>query len=378
MLYVGNFGDPAEGYAQAALQYAMALQQTGYQNFRLNPVQGMVNYRQLPAWCEPLSMPRRTGNDVAELAIVHYTPDTVVHPKLLLGRRNVALTVTETTGIPTWLVKRLNEELNGLITPTQWNLDVLRESGVTLPMYVLPHTQGEYFRRSVATYHEARRHDNPWTFYYIGTWTPRKNPGMVLRAYLRAFPDPTKSDTRLVLKISRSSAVLDLIARIVEDETGSTARLSQDVNVFAEFWSDAQLAYLHAHGDCYVSAHYGEGWGIGTFQAALAGNRQISTKWSAPVEYLPHSIVDWVDYKMVDVAPLGFNVMFYTTCAGDAPIMCAEPQMDSLVAALQVSAAQRAVVPRSVVDALWDKYGWEAVGAQFVTLLNNLEKNDGQ
>ena len=374
MLYVGSFSNPAEGYAQAALQYVMALQQTGYQNFRLWPVQGMVNYRLLPPWCEPLSVARREQPDVNDLAIIHYTPDAIVHPTLRRGlKKNVALTVTETTHLPKWVVDRMNETLDGVIVPTEWNRKVLEDSGITKPLYVLPHTQGEYFKQAVAAHAANRSPDDPWTFYYIGTWTPRKNPEAVLRGYLRAFPDPRASNTRLVMKISRNSAVMDLIASIVTEETGSAIRLEQDINIFADFWNDDQIAWLHAIGDCYVSAHYGEGWGIGTFQSALSGKRQISTRWSAPVEYLPAEMADWVDYDMVDVAPLGFNVMFYNTGKFDAPLLCAKPRMGSLVAAYRKSAEERLPVDPEHVQHLWDTYGWKAVGDRFVELLDKLK-----
>jgi len=370
MLYLANFGDPAEGYAQAALQYAMALQQTGYQQFRLMPVQGMINYRLLPSWCEPLSIPRDEGADVASLAVIHHLPSAMLHDSLLRGRRNVLLTVTETDAIPCWLADAMNRRLTAVIVPTEWNAQVFRESGVTCPIHVLPHTQGPYFKALVDRQSAHRAPGSrPWTFCYVGTWMVRKNPEGVLRGYLRAFPDPYRSDTRLVMKLSRSSVPLELISDIVADEMGSSARLEQDVQIITEHLTDEQLAYVHAESDCYVSAHLGEGWGIGSFQSALVGRRQIATRWSAPAEYLPDTMTDWVDHTMASAAPWAGAYPFYQNAA----LMCANPKMDSLIAAYQRSAAERRAVDAADVQSLWDTYGWETVGRRFVQIVKQIE-----
>jgi 2-polyprenyl-3-methyl-5-hydroxy-6-metoxy-1,4-benzoquinol methylase len=56
--------------------------------------------------------------------------------------------------------------------------------------------------------------------------------------------------------------------------------------VRAEAWREAQIAALHARGDCYVSLHRGEGWGYPLFEAATRGKPVIATGYSGPVDFL--------------------------------------------------------------------------------------------
>ncbi|MCK5359286.1 MAG: glycosyltransferase, partial [Gammaproteobacteria bacterium] len=49
--------------------------------------------------------------------------------------------------------------------------------------------------------------------------------------------------------------------------------------------SDIQL--IHEIGDCFFSLTHSEGWGLGAFDAAAAGNPVIITGWGGQLDYLP-------------------------------------------------------------------------------------------
>ena len=378
MLYVtGSLADPAAGYAQATLQYLMALKTSGYENFQLSPVGEIVNWRLAPPWTEPLSYVRRTTEDHTNLALIHWLPEFLTNKVFMRGSKaNYGLAVTEADRLPKWLVQQYNTLLSGLIVPTTWQRDVVVASGVELPVEVLPHPQGDYFWRGVEQFRQQRDEHAPYTFYYVGTWAARKNPEAVLRAYLRAFPSPTH-DTRLVIKISRHKGVRDFLSAFVSDLTGSTARLEQDVQVIDDFLTDAQLMWLHAAGDCFVSAHCSEGWGIGLSQAALAGNRVISTNWSAPTTFLQAEAAGGVDimvpYTMKDVIVDSTSTSFMFATTGEAKPQWASIDEDALVEALRRAAQERRV--RSVQDtvALQNALSWQTVGAQFRSMLERIE-----
>jgi len=379
MLYVtGPLEDAAVGYTQAALQYLMSLKTAGYNNFQLSLTHGMANWRMTPPWTEPLSFARDTTEDHNNVAIIHWLPEFLTNKLFMRGRKmNIGLTVPEADRVPTWLVKNYNECLHELIVPTTWQRDVLVRSGLTVPCEVIPHTQGEYFWKEVESIRAGIDKTNePYTFYYVGTWVKRKNPLAVLRAYLKAFP-VARPDVRLVLKISRHKGALDFIKAVVA-QYSSADRIEQDIQIFDEFFTDSQLAWLHAMGDCYVSAHKSEGWGIGSFQAALVGNRVISTDWSAPAAYLQPVAAGGVDLMVpytlapVDVDVTTTSFMFASPDENAQPMWAAIDE-DALVAAYRTAARERQRRTVEATEQLRHDYGWPNVGEQFKSYLDRIE-----
>ena len=58
------------------------------------------------------------------------------------------------------------------------------------------------------------------------------------------------------------------------------------VSLITESLSSDQMRALHCFGDCYVSLSHGEGWGLTSFEAGLAGKPVISTGAGGVTEYL--------------------------------------------------------------------------------------------
>jgi glycosyltransferase involved in cell wall biosynthesis len=381
MLYVtGPLEDAAVGYTQAALQYLMSLKTAGYNNFQLSLTHGMANWRMTPPWTEPLSIVRHTTENHNNVAVIHWLPEFLTQPVFMRGKKlNIGLTVPEADRVPAWLIEKFNTTLNGFIVPTAWQRDVLMQSGLKLPCEVLPHTQGAYFWQQVeAIRSQMDKTNEPYTFYYVGTWVKRKNPIAVLRAYLKAFP-VARPDVRLVMKISRHKGATDFIRALV-GQYSTADRLEQDIQIFDEFFTDDQLAWLHAAGDCYVTAHKSEGWGIGSFQAALVGNRVISTDWSAPVSYLQPVATGGVDlmvpYSMtpVDVDSTSTSFMFASPDESDQPMWAAIDE-DALVEAYRTAARTRVYRTPEATARLRYDYGWTNVGKQFKLYLERLEND---
>jgi len=62
---------------------------------------------------------------------------------------------------------------------------------------------------------------------------------------------------------------------------------------------------LHLRGDCYVSLTRAEGWGLGAYDAAFAGNPVIMTGHGGQLEFLPDTIGYLVDYRLIPVEMSG-------------------------------------------------------------------------
>ena len=64
---------------------------------------------------------------------------------------------------------------------------------------------------------------------------------------------------------------------------------------------DGEMLALHQIGDCYFSLTHSEGWGLGAFDAAAAGNPVAITGWGGQLDYLPPEISYLVDYRLAPV-----------------------------------------------------------------------------
>jgi len=158
--------------------------------------------------------------------------------------------------------------------------------------------------------------DEPYTFYNIGKWEPRKNQTTLILAFLRGFkPD---EHVRLVLKTSR-------FARwegYPETAADALQAALQDPGVRAMGWTGENVANrvilntstlpgdeiirLHGIGDCYVTATHGEGWDMPLFDAMVAGSHLISTRGGG-ASFYAEDLADLIPCE-TEVAHRGYNL----------------------------------------------------------------------
>lgn len=132
-----------------------------------------------------------------------------------------------------------------------------------------------------------------FTFYSVFVWQPRKGPDLLIRAYLQAFraSDPTV----LVIKTNRDAEeTAHRLLKEVRQETGSGAR----VEIIARELSEPEMQALHWRGDCYVSLHRGEGWGMPLFEAVCRGKIIVASGYSGPADFLDPACHYVVPFRM--------------------------------------------------------------------------------
>jgi glycosyltransferase involved in cell wall biosynthesis len=385
MLYITDIDKPWVGYTQAALQYMMSLLRAQYTTWQYIPIGGTaVQWRTMPSWAEDLSKARDTSQGGYDVGFIHHTPDNVANDALRRGEKiNLGFTVTETDRIPSWLAQQLNE-IDGVVTATEWNAGVFREAGVTVPVHVLPHALGSYWWERPAGWRRRRSAAAPeredYIFYYVGTWNERKNPGDVVRAYLRAFPKGDEN-TVLALKVGISKGQTRFLEAIVQEETGSTARLQSggretgDIWLYDQKWSMEEVQGFHNYGDCYVSLHRGEGWGYGLHMAVAMGKPVIYTDWSSPSEFMANAPeVLQAPVPVKDMTPAqGSNVPYFQVMPYESPLLWAQPDVDAAVAQMRDLASRRPTTTEDGLASFRDRYSWETVGAQFKDIIQGYE-----
>lgn len=311
------------GYAIAAKSYLAAFQRAGIPISWTPMLPGDDGYAPTSDWRPDDPQLARLvdrGGDYATL-VIHSVPEyyaPAVAEARSRGRRVLGYTVWELERLPDHWPAILNQ-LDGVIVPCSWNVEVFRRSGVTVPLHVVPHLS--QFGDALDRVSEVRSHDwlptaatapGRFVFYTIGHWSNRKAPNLVVKAFLQAFSagDPVS----LIVKTSRND-----VTRLYRHwrngfrrrhpsplvEFGKTLRGRGPVPpisvVADESLDDDQMLALHRRGDCYVSLARTEGWGLGAFDAALLGKPVIMTGYGGQWDFLDPELSHRVDYEMVPV-----------------------------------------------------------------------------
>lgn len=361
--YIG-LGD-VSGYAVAAAALVRALRAAGVR-IAWEPLLpggglglGYAPARAKEAGPEDL---RALRNEAAacDVAILHLVPE--YYPHFIARERGrgtravVGHTVWETDRLPAHWPALINL-LDAVIVPTEWNRQVFRDSGVVIPILVVPHLP----RPARAVTAEDRAHlrqrlpplAGRRVFYTISTWLERKSIGPLVAAFAEAFDE--KGKVALVIKTTPHD--LERVRRDPGHEGEAVpvrpqfeamigravlrhGRLPPPICLVTDDLPDGEIEALHELGDCYVSLCRAEGWGLGAFEAACAGRPVIVTGWGGPLAFLRAEDAYLVDWARVPVQPGEANASY------TPDQHWAEPDHAGAVAALRAVVADPAEAAR--------------------------------
>lgn len=171
----------------------------------------------------------------------------------------LAYSMLETTLIPSKWVKLLNEEFDAVVVPDKYLVSVYKQSGVKIPIFVLP------IPMMLKPYYDVPPHlpsrSSPFVF---GDASANKNPANLIEAFAKAFGN--SQDVALVMRAGRlmhetRQTISELTALYglmnVQVEEGHIP-LDQYINRLSSF-------------DCYVNLSRGEGFSFIPREALALG-----------------------------------------------------------------------------------------------------------
>jgi glycosyltransferase involved in cell wall biosynthesis len=267
----------------------------------------------------PYSVPQITEG--YQNVIIHLVPE--YYPKWLEFERAQYAKSKKIWGYTTWETDKIPRHwkdllniMDGIFVPCNWNMAVFRECGVKTRIEVLPHiSQFQGKIPEVLPSPELKslieRIGKRFVFYNIGVWSERKAPWLLMEAFLSEF----KSDEPVVLVIKTGKQDFANYKRkwsrpwsFVPGKAASAFRTimksvtnGPEVIHVDEEMSDNDIAWLHKTGNCFVSLAHGEGWGLGSYEAAWYGKPIITTGIGGVLDYLPENISYHVDYELIPV-----------------------------------------------------------------------------
>jgi glycosyltransferase involved in cell wall biosynthesis len=241
----------------------------------------------------PILDRHRSAVGPVDVVVLHATPEVI--PAAEAANDGAALichTVWETDRVPAHWPGLLNR-CDGVIVPTEWNAEVFRAGGVTVPIGVVPHASEPTSTQGDTAWLD--RFDDRFIVYTIADWSHRKAPWRTVETFARSF-DPDDDGVALVVKTGREVGP-DLAHGDAPPGHGSRtwwamALTMREVGRAAEILlvdhhlTDPQVVGLHQRGDCWLSLPHGEGWDLGAFDAATHGTPVVTTGWGGPTSYL--------------------------------------------------------------------------------------------
>jgi len=234
--------------------------------------------------------------------LIHTTPEFWSQHKERTAC-NIGYTIWETTKLHDDWPDYINNNVDKVLVGCKWNESVFKNSGVTIPIGVVPHGININEFNTIAPYQIAGVRDTDFVFYSIFQWTERKCPLALLKAYYHAFQN--NEEVVLVLKAygndysaKQKQSIVNAIKHL---KWNMPMPVFPKVVLIGNMLTEDEISAVHARGDCYVSLDRGEGFGLSPFTAGAAGNPIIVTGFGGSTEYAKEDNSYLVDYTLTPV-----------------------------------------------------------------------------
>lgn len=232
---------------------------------------------------------------------------------------------TKQIGYCTWETKKLPvgwaaeiNKMDELWVPSTFNQTSFVDCGVNIPIQVFPHI---FFDQKLQTRSDVVLHDyrnriipnDVYTFYCVAELVDRKGVIDLLETYTHF--NNKYSRCQLLLKLHHKNYSIENI-KLVQD---TISKYGDTVYLISKNVTNQELLDIHSLGDCYISLHRGEGFGLSLYDAVNYGKKIIATNYGGPVDYLneTHHTIPYVisgDWAYPDLGKVAESMEILFLC----------------------------------------------------------------
>ncbi|MHA2279305.1 MAG: glycosyltransferase family 4 protein [Promethearchaeota archaeon] len=268
--------------------------------------------------------------------------------------------VFETISPPKDWINVMNN-MDAIITASHFNQNVFENSGVKVPIHVIPHCfDSEIFHRDVT----CPGRYNKTTFISIGTWKKRKNWEMLIKGWYEAFE--SRHNVCLLIKTDKPRelrATVEHVKRTADWRAKTTAPIYCEENPVCDF---EDIPSVLRKGDIYISASLGEGFGISGLHAMALGIPVITTRFSGCLEYAKPDLCTYLEPKKYQSIPVMDVIPQLSNCIW--PYISVNELAKKMRSVLQ-NVKEREEKTQKAYKYVHDNFSYEVIGKKFLDTL---------
>ena len=252
--------DARDGYGEITQNLALALDKLGHKVW-VNPVKIWYRKESLKPRTIELLEPIKPDFEL----IIMYP----VYEFQGIHKNAAIMTMYEAHKCPDVWTKRLNQLRLPILAPSQFVLNMFKDSGVNVGMSVLNlGVDSEFYSPMKRNFPEGR----PFRFLTVGKFEPRKNIEAAVRSFQGAF---FNEKVEFVIK-TRERFLPNQVRRMIQKDNR--------IKVIEKTLSEDELRKLFYYADAFVYPSRGEGFAFPPRNAVSTGMPTLVTDWSALAE----------------------------------------------------------------------------------------------
>lgn len=246
----------------------------------------------------------KTADKSSQTDIYHCIP----HRYQKTQRKSIGIALFETINPPDHWISLMNN-MDEIITASEFNKNIFISGGLKKPIHVIPHTfNSDMFNDSVQPNGRYR----PFTFFSMGTWKQRKNWDTLIKGFYDAFED--KDDVCLYLKTDKPDQLEKHIKDVKSNSewrSKNTAPIYFDKNLHQDF---EIIPSIMKKGDVFITTSLGEGFGYCGFHAMALKIPLITTKFGGCLQYAKSEFCTYLEPSQYKTYPTMDRIPQYANC----------------------------------------------------------------
>lgn len=347
----------ATGYSIAAQDYILAMKELRPDlNVKLHYMNLATHTGISPNRHQYFTAMNKEENSLPQVAVYHCIPQRYRRPRG--PKKFFGVTLFETMTPPSGWIKMMNE-MDEIITASQFNARVFKQHGLTIPVQVIPHAfDKKLFHKDVVPHGRYRQ----FTFMSIGTWKKRKNWEQLIKAFYDGFE--RKDNVCLLIKTDKIKELEQMVLTI---KRTCEWRSKETAPIYAEQKNNChfeEIPALMKKCDVYVSPSLGEGFGLPGLHAMALGIPVITTKYGGVTEYAKPETCTFIEPKEYKTLPTMDGIPQFNNCIW--PVLRITDVRDAMRSVYDNYPQEKAMVAYQFVH---ENFNYDVIGQKFLEAL---------
>lgn len=228
----------------------------------------------------------------ADIAIINTFPKTFPHSfglEKIDADIKIGYLAWEESVFPRKIIEEFNRELHGLMVTSEHVLQVMRNSGLTIPVVNVSEGINQNLLKSEDYKLKTKK---SYRFLHISSGLPRKGVDVLIKAFTEEFN--STEDVALVIKTYRNeSNTIPEILKKLDKNNSPEIEVIYDLNL-----TEGQIASLYEQSDSVIIPSRAEGFGLPVAEAMLKHLPVVTTGYSGQMDFVSDENAWLVDYEL--------------------------------------------------------------------------------